>query len=229
MSSFLETKEAYSGWLERLSIQYQQSQIKAAVSVNREMLTFYWLLGRDIISMRESSKWGSGFLETLSRDLRQRIPGAKCFSVTNLRYMEYFYTFFPARTETPPQVGDELNLPMLPIIHPQVGEDLFNIPWGHIKLIIDKCKQDSQKAKFYIQETVKNNWSRAVLQNWIDTDLYARQGKAISNFAHSLPTPQSDLAQAITRDPYNFDFIERTVAHNEREMKEHCLRMSSVS
>lgn len=163
MSSFLETKEAYSGWLERLSIQYQQSQIKAAVSVNREMLTFYWLLGRDIISMRESSKWGSGFLETLSRDLRQRIPGAKCFSVTNLRYMEYFYTFFPARTETPPQVGDELNLPMLPIIHPQVGEDLFNIPWGHIKLIIDKCKQDSQKAKFYIQETVKNNWSRAVL------------------------------------------------------------------
>ena len=85
MSSFLETKEAYRGWLERLSIQYQQSQIKAAVSVNREMLTFYWLLGRDIISMRESSKWGSGFLETLSRDLRQRIPGAKCFSVTNLR------------------------------------------------------------------------------------------------------------------------------------------------
>ena len=224
MSSFLETKEAYRGWLERLSIQYQQSQIKAAVSVNREMLTFYWLLGRDIISMRESSKWGSGFLETLSRDLRQRIPGAKCFSVTNLRYMEYFHILFPAKTENPPQLGEDLNSLTLPLIHPQLGEDLFNIPWGHIKLIIDKCRQDSEKATFYVRETVKNNWSRAVLQNWLDTDLYARQGKAITNFAHSLPAPQSDLAQAITRDPYNFDFIELTVDHNEREMKEALLQ-----
>ncbi len=75
-----------------------------------------------------------------------------------------------------------------------------------------------------MRETVKNNWSRAGWKNWLDTDLYARQGKAITNFTHSLPAPQSDLAQAITRDPYNFDFIELTVDHNEREMKEALLQ-----
>lgn len=220
----METDKTYSGWLERLSIQYRQSQIKAAVSVNREMLTFYWLLGRDIIRMRPSSKWGSGFLETLSRDLRQRIPGAKCFSVTNLRYMEYFHTLFPVGREDAPQLGENLNTPALPVIHPQLGDELFNLPWGHIKLIIDKCKQDAAKATFYVRATVMNNWSRAVLQNWLDTDLYARQGKAITNFARSLPAPQSDLAQAVTRDPYNFDFIELTVDHNERQMKEALLQ-----
>ena len=60
---------------------------------------------------------------------------------------------------------------------------------------------------FYSRKTIENNWSRAVLQNWLDTDLYERQGKAITNFALTLPVPQSDLAQEMTRDPYSFDFL----------------------
>lgn len=89
---------------------------------------------------------------------------------------------------------------------------------GHIKLIIDKCRENQEKAMFYVRQSVKNNWSRAVLQNWLDTDLFARQGKAITNFALSLPALQSDLAQEITRDPYNFDFIELTTSHNEKQL-----------
>ena len=57
---------------------------------------------------------------------------------------------------------------------------------------------------FYVHKTIENNWSRAVLLNFLSTDLYERQGKAVTNFALTLPAPQSDLAQAVTRDPYNF-------------------------
>ncbi len=81
------------------------------------------------------------------------------------------------------------------------------IPWGHQKLIIDKCKDDQNKALFFVHKTIENNWSRAVLLNFLETDLYDRQGKAITNFAQTLPGIQGDFAQAITKDPYNFDFL----------------------
>ena len=74
--------------------------------------------------------------------------------------------------------------------------------------MIDRCKGDSSKALFYVHKTIENNWSRAMLLNVLDTDLYERQGKAVTNFSVTLPAPQSELAQAITRDPYNFDFFD---------------------
>ena len=73
---------------------------------------------------------------------------------------------------------------------------------------------------FYSRKTIENNWSRAVLQNWLDTDLYERQGKAITNFALTLPSPQSDLAQEMTRDPYNFDFLTIRAQYDEKELKD---------
>lgn len=90
---------------------------------------------------------------------------------------------------------------------PQVGAEIYAIPWGHIKLIVDKCKDDPEKALFFVDEVIKNNWSRAVLLNFLETNLYERQGKAISNFRTTLPSYTGDLAQEITKDPYNFDFI----------------------
>ncbi len=95
-------------------------------------------------------------------------------------------------------------------ICPQVGEDLFSIPWGHHKYIMDKCSGDVERALFYVRKTAENSWSRAVLLNWLDTNLYERQGKAITNFSAALPAPQGDLAQEITKDPYNFDFLAIT-------------------
>ena len=111
---------------------------------------------------------------------------------------------------------------------PQLGEDLerqipttlFAIPWGHHKLIMDKCKNDPQKALFFVEQVIQNNWSRAVLLNFLDTDLYERQGKAITNFKATLPAVQSDLAQEITKDPDKFDFITLTQSYNEKELKD---------
>lgn len=108
-------------------------------------------------------------------------------------------------------------------ILPQVGAEfesrLFSIPWGHNKLILDKFKNYPENAWFFANRTMANNWSRAVLMNFIDTDLYERQGKAISNFSSVLPVPQGDLAQELTRDPYNFNFLTLDVSYDEKDLK----------
>lgn len=133
--------------------------------------------------------------------------------------MRYFYEMYPDAVICP-QVEDEL---ITDANRPQVGDDLqiiFRIPWGHNKIILDKCKGNSAKALFYIRKTIENNWSRDVLLNFLGTDLYERQGKAITNFSNTLPIEQSDLAQAITKDPYNFDFLTLRERYDEKELKD---------
>lgn len=193
----------YKNWISELKTRYQSSQIKAAVKVNSELLKFYWSLGRDIVSKKIESDWGSGFYKKLSFDLSKSIPNVKGFSVTNLKYMKYFYELFQNEVENCPQLVDEFTL----------------IPWGHIRYIIDSCKTDSKKALFFVQKTIENNWSRAVLLNFLDTDLYERQGNAISNFSATLPAIQSELAQQMTKDPYTFDFISISEKYDETELK----------
>ena len=105
-------------------------------------------------------------------------------------------------------------------ISPQLVDELCRVPWGHHRFIIDKCKGDADKAIFYIRKTIENNWSRAVLLNWLDTNLYERQGKAITNFTTHLPEAHGDLANELTKDPYNFDFLTMTEGYNEKELKD---------
>lgn len=226
----------YVAWVRSLSERYQSSQIKAAVSVNCEMLGFYWSLGRDIVAMHAESRWGSGFFKELSHDLRSEIPDAKGFSPRNLLYMKQFYELFPAEGKIAPQLVAQMGQQDNPEVAPQlaahldeglspaqnlaVGSELFSIPWGHVRLIVDKCRGNRDKAEFYVRETVQNGWSRSVLMNYLDTDLYERQGKAITNFGKALPAPQSDLAQEMTRDPYQFDFLTIRKDYDEKELKD---------
>lgn len=91
---------------------------------------------------------------------------------------------------------------------------------GHHKYIIDKCGDNPEKALFYVNKILENNWSRAVLLNWLSTDLYERQGKAITNFSNQLTVPQEDLTQEMTKDPYNFDFLTLTEGYNEKKSKD---------
>lgn len=164
-------------------------------------------MGQEIVQREEEKKYGSGFYTALSKDLKELIPGVKGFASSNLRYMAKFYSLYT------------------PLIFPQVvgnlsEEDLFAVPWGHHRIIIDRCKEDSNKAVFFVKKTIQNNWSRAVLENFLDTDLYDRQGKAISNFAYALPAAQSNLAQEMTKDPYNFDFLTIREDYDERQLKD---------
>ena len=237
MSKLIKTDGDYAAWVLDLKERYRRSQIKAATAVNSNMLAFYWSIGRDISMLQFENVYGSGFYSTLSRDLIGEIPEAKGFSPTNLKYMKYFFDLVSSVAETNrPQVADDLEPDVSPRIRPQVvdesqdeesdlqavriGQELFQIPWGHVRLLIDKCKDDSGKALFYARKTIETNWSRAVLLNFLDTDLYERQGKAVTNVAATLPAPQGDLAQEITKDPYNFDFLAVRERYDERELKD---------
>ena len=222
----------YSRWISELSSRYRRSQIKAAVKVNQEMLRFYWELGRDIVEMQAESRWGSGFLKNLSRDLKEINPEATCFSQINLLYMKNYYLLYQSYTEIVPQLGEHFTQQVAEnfngnVITQQVAEqikqELFSVPWGHHMLLIDKCKGNPQKALFFVHQTVQNGWSRNMLLNFLDTDLYERQGKALTNFSRTLPEESSDLAQELTKDPYDFAFTGITGRYNERLLKDKLL------
>lgn len=200
----------YREWLSEIKSDYRRSQIKAAVKVNEELLRFYWRLGRGIAQLHFDAEWGSGFYEALSKDLKEAFPDSKGFAVSNLRYMRRYYELFPDFPIRPQVEGETM---------PRVGEEIFMIPWNHIKYILDKCGGNQAKALFYVRETIKNNWSRAVLLNFLGTDLYERKGKAITNFEATLPRDGGDLARQITKDPYNFDFLVLRKEYDEKELK----------
>ena len=224
----------YLQWVKGLCMRYRQSQIKAAVKVNTEMLKFYWSLGRDIVTLKAEDRWGSKFFHNLSRDLKEANPSTTCFSPKNLLYMKNFYCMYQPYFEIGQQVADQLGenviLPQLGAkngsheigqqVADQLENDIFLTPWGHHMLLIDKFFKEPQEALFYVHQTVKNGWSRNVLHNFIDSSLYERQGKALSNFKSTLPNVDSDLAQEITKDPYNFAFTGITKPYNERILKD---------
>lgn len=218
----------YKEWIKDLSQRYRCSQIKAAVKVNREMLKYYWSIGRDIVTLKADARWGDKLMKTLSADMKALEPEARCFSETNLKYMKYFYEMFLPSNENCPQLVDESQKTICPqlvdelsrLIVEQLKVDIFSIPWGHYRYLIDKFKEQPNKALFFVRKTIENGWSRNVLLNFLDTDLYEREGKAITNFHNTLPEPISDLAQEITKDPYNFAFAGLTDSYNERKLKD---------
>jgi predicted nuclease of restriction endonuclease-like (RecB) superfamily len=219
MSELIKADNEYKDWITNLSHEYKKSRIKAAVKVNEEMLRFYWMLGQGISLLSEKYGYGSGFYKMVSEDLKDIFPDVKSFSPTNLKYMRYFYEMYPCAPNRPLAVDDLGAEDKCP----QVVDDLtviYRIPWGHNRTIIDKCKNNTDKALFYVRKTLENNWSRDVLLNFLDSDLYERQGKAITNFSDTLPEEQSDLAQAITKDPYNFDFLTLREKYDEKELKD---------
>ncbi len=177
----------------------QTTQIRAALAANRELITFYWQLGHDLIKQQKKYAWGEKFLDQFSHDLRITFPGMQGFSVTNLKRMRIFVNEYPIG----PQPVDQL-------------------PWGHIFVLIHEVK-DTKTREWYIQQTIKNGWSRASLGMQIEGQLYERQAiaeKKLSNYPQHLPSLQSDLAQEILKDPYNFDFLTIQGKAHERSIED---------
>jgi predicted nuclease of restriction endonuclease-like (RecB) superfamily len=170
--------------------------------------------------MRVEERWGEGVIEQLSKDLKKEMPGIEGLSVTNLRYCRRFYNLYSDVVVFHPQLEGENLQEHSAAIRPQLEGEIFCIPWGHHKLLLDKVKGDLNKALFYIGQTEENGWSRTMLQSWIETDLYERSGKALTNFTRSMPEATSDLAQELTRDPYSFAFTGITQKYNEAQLKE---------
>ncbi len=189
----------YKVFIQDIKQRIQTAQIKAAVAVNQELLRLYWDLAERIVAKQQEAAWGDGFLLQMSRDLQAEFPDMKGFSKRNLELMRQWYQFWSVE----------------PAITQQV---VTQIPWGHNLVIISKIK-NAEEALFYIQKTLQNNWSRAVLTHQIESALYRRAGKAITNFQAALPAPHSDLARQTLQDPYNFDFLMLREKHDEQELE----------
>ena len=198
----------YIRWVEDLSVRYRQSQIKAAVRVNRELLKYYWELGRDIEEMHVEERWGEKVIKNLSVDLQRRNPNATGLSRTNIYYAKKFYLLYSQYLKVVPQAVGQLE------------EMLFSIPWGHHRYLMDRYSKEPAKALFYVRKIMEEGWSRDTLLNFMDNGLYEREGKALTNFTRTLPDTTSDLAQELTKDPYNFAFTGITQPYNEHILKD---------
>lgn len=207
MVNNVAVNQEYREWLKGIKGYIRNQQVKAAVRVNEELLKVYWKLGEDICIHKAEAQWGSGFYESLSKDLKTEFPDMKGFSITNLKYCKRFYELYNQSDTIRQQIVDEFTSP------------IFTIPWGHHTEIIAKCKSVDD-ALFYVHKTIENGWSRAVLLNFLDAKLHQAEGKAITNFTRLLPPPVSDLAQQTLKDPYNFDFLTIRQNYDEKELQE---------
>ena len=232
--------QEYVQWIAELKVRYRSAQSKAAVRVNAEQLMFNWELGRDLVLKKAEQRWGSGVVEQVSLDLQAAFPESKGFSTTNLWYMKQWYTFYSGASEKLAQLGRELPQKKLQQLGGefQVVENENNIklhqaggeigiafpsvfayvPWRHHVEIVAKSKS-IEEALFYILKTIEGNWSRDTLVNCIKADLYHTQGGAITNFSEQLPSPQSQLAQAITKDTYDFGFVSLAEGYKEEALE----------
>lgn len=185
----IKTKE-YKQWIAELKERVRSAQVKAAVKVNSELINLYWSIGQDIVERKADDVFGGNFYKQISRDLQSEFPNVKGFSERNIYYMRAMYILFShLKNELPQPVAkspDE-ELPQVVAVDKvarpaalDVRDMVCQIPWGHIRYIIDK-HVSPEESFFYVRKTLENGWSRAMLLNMMDTDLYESQGKAVSN------------------------------------------------
>jgi predicted nuclease of restriction endonuclease-like (RecB) superfamily len=201
MSQNIIKTDDYRNLIADLKNRIQAAQIKAAVTVNTQLMALYWDIGQQIAERQQTSGWGDTVIEQIAKDLSREFQNMKGFSRANLYRMTRFYAFYASQEEF-------------------VAQLVRQIPWGHNILIFQQIK-DHRKALWYVRKTIENGWSRNVLAHQIDSQLYERQAEKlrIDNFTERLPAPQSDLARETLKDPYVFDFLSVGDEAHERELE----------
>ncbi|SEJ80922.1 Predicted nuclease of restriction endonuclease-like (RecB) superfamily, DUF1016 family [Sphingobium sp. AP50] len=190
--------DGYAALLDELKERIRTARLRAAVTVNQELIRLYWSIGNDILSRQDAEGWGARVIDRLAQDLRRDFPDMTGLSPRNLKYMRAF-----AEAHRDPEIVQQL---------------VAQLPWGHNIKLVEAIK-DGEERLWYAREAIAHGWSRNVLVHQIETDLYRRQGKALTNFARTLPAPQSDLAQELVKDPYSFDFLALGSEISERELE----------
>lgn len=190
--------EGYPALLAGLKERIRSARLRASLAVNAELVLLYWSVGADILARQRREGWGARVIERLADDLRAAFPGMAGLSARNLRYMRNFAEAWPDRA-----------------IVQQVAALL---PWGHTMALLDAVKEPAER-EWYARQAVEQGWSRGVLVHQIGSGLYARQGRAVTNFSRTLPTPQSDLAQQLVKDPYSFEFLSLGPEMRERDLE----------
>lgn len=219
MTENLPQATGYPAILAAIKARIQSGRVRAVLAANREMLRLYYSIGLDLRHRLETGTWGSGIVDQLSRDLAQAFPDMSGFSPGNLRRMRRLVDAYPLKDKDL-EIWSRLVAKSEPSgeMYP-IPADLPDLPWGHLIDLIAKVTDHPIRA-WYAGAAIEHGWSRDVLGLQIASRLHEREGKAITNFARTLPAPQSDLAQAATRDPFTFDFLTLTARANEREVED---------
>ena len=219
MSIEVATELTYKQLLVSLKQQVHSAQAKAALAVNSSLIQLYWNMGKMIADNQAVFEGRNNYVEQLAKDLRAEFPEMNGFSKRNIFYCRSFYLFYAGSSVQQAVALKEIDLLEAPVQQPaalynddsvqqavRLSNFLASVPWGHHVVLINKMK-DPEEALFYIQQTIENNWSRAILTLQIEQDLFSRQGKAITNFHQTLPEKQALMAGQILKDPYNFGFL----------------------
>jgi predicted nuclease of restriction endonuclease-like (RecB) superfamily len=172
--------------------------VRAALAVNSALVTLYWHIGQEILTQQDQQGWGTKVIDQLAHDLRTEFPELTGFSPRNLKYMRAFAKAWPDAAI--------------------VQQLAAQIPWFHNCILLDRVKEFTER-EWYVRQAIEHGWSRNVLAVQVESGLYQRQGRAVSNFARTLPAQQSELAQQILKDPYTFDFLSLGPAAQERDLE----------
>jgi predicted nuclease of restriction endonuclease-like (RecB) superfamily len=189
--------KSYANFLEQIKKDIQESQLKAAMSITKELTGLYWRIGKMLSEKVSLEGWGAKTIEKIAKDLGSSFPGVAGFSLRNLQFMRQFSECYPGG-----------------IYETAVSQ----IPWGHNIALMQKVDSLEQRI-WYSQQVIENGWSRNMLLMWIESDLYSRQGRAVTNFKETLPKLQSDLALQLMKDPYNFSFLTLDKDYREKELE----------
>ena len=215
------TDKGYVEWLADVKERFKKSQIKASIRVNISMLEFYWSIGRDLVALRAEERWGAGVVKQFALDMRQAFPDATGFSLTNVKYMKQWYSFYYDHVAKSHQVSGQLAL--IEKSH-QVGgqiempETFGIVPWKHHVYIVSKS-QTLEEALFYINKVVTEGWSRVLLEHQVDAHLFDAQGSAITNFDDTLPESQSESAKRLLKEEYDLSFITVDEVKKEKDLE----------
>ncbi len=219
----MRKEDNYLSVIVQIKTEIEAARLRAAISVNQHLLLLYWRIGSIILKQQSEEGWGTKVIERLSDDLHREFPDMKGISVRNLKYMRAFAEAYPELVQVPlARIEMDVIVQQTAAQNPNstiVQQTAAQLPWFHICTLLDKVKPPEER-QFYAQKTIENGWSRNVLVHQIESKLYHRQGKAITNFTQTLPAIQSDLAMEMLKDPYKFDFLNLSEEYFEKDLED---------
>ena len=196
-NAFLVNLE-YKNFIKFLKQNISNARQLAIRKVNNELINLYYFIGKQIVLKQKTTSWGDDLIGQIEKDLKREFPDVGGFSRTNLFYMKKLFIFFGEKEFIPQAVGQ--------------------IPWGHIRLLLDRVKNQNE-VMFYIKETIENNWSRVILEHQIDLDLYGRQGKLLNNFKDTISDIEVGFIENSFKETYILDFLDLSKDAKERELE----------
>ena len=214
----------YNDWLGDIKSQIHEAQQRASQALNLELVSLYWRIGKAILNRQNQQGWGAKVIDRLAHDLRTNFPEMKGFSRTNLMYMRAFAAAWPGAETVQGGLGQSESGAVVPQpVHKSGAREFVHqlvdkLPWRHHCVLLDKLKTRNER-EWYLRKAIEHNWSRNILVMQIESRLLERSGTAVTNFALTLPKPESDLARESLKDPYRFDFLGLGEEAQEREIE----------